>query len=246
MLPAHANTSDYEHDRKELTYLAFQFGHAADDPRSESCAEACLRSQAREATIAGKRRRRGTWLISRRPPCTRPGAPSFTRGRGWHAVAARQNVVSGDRGAGAIPASWTPMPLPRHASTRTEFVLRVRRSGRARAAGQRTRWALPRRLAHRDGAIGPECAIGVYSMVYSCVRVCVETLRDSSVVETVESSKTHRGAARRAAGHASVDRLPAWPLLIIARCLSPYADRRAVLIPQGFFSRRQWTCSRLI
>ena len=59
MLPSHAHTSDYGHDRKELTYLAFQFGHAADDPRSESCAEACLRSQAREATIAGKRQRRG-------------------------------------------------------------------------------------------------------------------------------------------------------------------------------------------
>ena len=160
MLPAHANTSDYEHDRKELTYLAFQFGHAADDPRSESCAEACLRSQAREATIAGKRQRRGTWLISRRPPCTRP-APSFTRALGWHAVGARQNVVSGDRGAGALPALWTPMPYPRHHSTLTELVLRVRRSERASAAAQRTRWALPRRLAHRDGAIGLECARGV-------------------------------------------------------------------------------------
>ena len=142
MLPSHAHTSDYEHDRKELTYLVFQFGHAADDPRSESFAEACLHSQARKATIAGKRRRRGTWLISRRPPCTRP-APSITRVRGLHAVAAGQNVVSGDRGAGAILAWWTRMPLPRHASTRTEFVLRVRRSERARAAGQRTRWALP-------------------------------------------------------------------------------------------------------
>ena len=109
MLPSHAHTSDYEHDRKELTYLVFQFGHAADDPRPGSFAAACLRSQARKATIAGKRQRRGTWLISRRPRCTRP-APNITRLRGWHAVAARQNVVSGDRGAGAFPASWTPMP----------------------------------------------------------------------------------------------------------------------------------------
>ena len=109
MQPAHANTSDYGHDRKELTYLVFQFEHAADDPRSGSCAEACLRSQAREATIAGQRCRRGTWLISRRPPCTRP-ARSIRLLRGWHAVAARQNVVSGDRGAGALPALWTPMP----------------------------------------------------------------------------------------------------------------------------------------
>ena len=143
------------HDREELTYLAFKTERAADAPRSGSCAEACLRSRAREATIARNRQRRRTWLISRRPRCTRP-ARNVTRLRGWHAVDARQKVVSGDRGAGAIPASWTPMPLPRHASTRTEFVLRVRRSERARAAGQRTRWALPRRLAHRDGAIGPE------------------------------------------------------------------------------------------
>ena len=160
MLPAHAHTSDYGYDRKQLTYLVFQSGRGADHSWSESFTEACLRSQARKATIAGKRQRRESTGISAREPCTRP-APSITRVRGWHAVAARQNVVSGDRGAGAIPASWTPMPLPRHASTLTEFVLRVRRSERARAAGQRTRWALPRRLAHRDGAIGPECAIGV-------------------------------------------------------------------------------------
>ena len=99
----------HEHDREELTYLAFQFERAADDPRSGSCAEACLRSRAREATIAGQRCRRRTWLISRRPRCTRP-ARSIRLRRGWHAVGARQNVVSGDRGAGAIPALWTPMP----------------------------------------------------------------------------------------------------------------------------------------
>ena len=55
----------------------------------------------------------------------------------------------------------------------------MRRSERASAAAQRTRWALPRRLAHRDGAIGPECATGVSSYV----RACVETLEDSSFVE---------------------------------------------------------------
>ena len=168
----------HEHDREELTYLAFETARGADDPRSGSCAEACLRSRAREATIAWKRRRLRTWLISRRPRCTRP-ARSIRLRRGWHAVGARQNVVSGDRGAGALPALWTPMPSPRLASTLTELVLRVRRSERASAAAQRTRWALPRRLAHRDGAIGPECATGVSS----CVCACVETLEDSSFVE---------------------------------------------------------------
>ena len=107
MLPAHAHTSDYGYDRKQLTYLVFQSGHAADDPWSEFFTEACLRSQARKATIAGKRRRRGTWLISRRPSVhsalTRP-ALSITRVRGWHAVAAGQNAVYGGRGAGAISA----------------------------------------------------------------------------------------------------------------------------------------------
>ena len=168
----------HEHDREELTYLAFETARGADDPRSGSCAEACLRLQAREATIAGRRRRRRTWLISRRPRCTRP-ARSIRLRRGWHAVGARQNVVSGDRGAGALPALWTPMPSPRLASTLTELVLRVRRSERASAAAQRTRWALPRRLAHRDGAIGQECARGVSS----CVLACAETLGDSSFVE---------------------------------------------------------------
>ena len=158
----------HEHDREELTYLAFQFERAADDPRSGSCAEACLRSRAREATIARNRQRRRTWLISRRPRCTRP-ARSIRLRRGWHAVGARPNVVSGDRGAGALPALWTPMPSPRLASTLTELVLRVRRYERASAAAQRARWALPRRLAHRDGAIGQECATGVSSCVLACV-----------------------------------------------------------------------------
>ena len=99
----------HEHDREELTYLAFETARGADDPRSGSCAEACLRSQAREATIAGKRRRRESTGISTRAPCTRP-ARSIRLLRGRHAVGARQNVVSGDRGAGAIPALWTPMP----------------------------------------------------------------------------------------------------------------------------------------
>ena len=58
-------------------------------------------------------------------------------------------------------------------------MLRVRRSERASAAAQRTRWALPRRLAHRDGAIGLACGKGVSS----CVHACVETLGDSSFVE---------------------------------------------------------------
>ena len=99
----------HEHDREELTYLAFETARGADDPRSGSFAEACLRSRAREATIAWKRRRLRTWLISRRPRCTRP-ARSIRLLRGRHAVGARQNVVSGDRGAGAFPAAWTPMP----------------------------------------------------------------------------------------------------------------------------------------
>ena len=41
---------------------------------------------------------------------------------------------------------------------RSAASLRMRRSGRAPAAGQRTCRALPRRLANRDGATGQECA----------------------------------------------------------------------------------------
>ena len=55
---------------------------------------------------------------------------------------------------------------------RSAASLRMRRSGRAPAAVQRTCRALPRRLANRDGATGQECAIGMHSSV--CV--CVETV----------------------------------------------------------------------